>query len=369
MTRRRFAGALGAGVVSASAASKAPEFPPYPLYTAKGSHRELGRQHGEQASRQIHKHLEVIASSFKGDRAEVRRRAARFQPLFDGYCPHLVEEIRGLAEGARISFEDALAVNIRGELGRAQAEGCTAYAIGPKATGGRGVIAGQNADVAASTMDYAYVLHLQPVNKPQALFWSFGGMIGYHGMNSAGVGEFANALGGGPAGKFAMPHYPVKRLMLECRSLDEVLKVLERVPLASNGNYVLCDGSGKVLDVEATSDGPNVIRDEGAGYLAHSNHFLCPRYATKENYKQGWGDSFNRLDRMNAMIRERYGKVTVEDVKKFLRDHSGDPAAICRHGAKDSVTAASLIAETANRCLHVATGNPCANRHVTHTMA
>ena len=49
----------------------------------------------------------------------------------------------------------------------------------------------------------AYVLHLQPRNKPEVLIWTFGGMIGYHGMNSVGIAHFANALGGGPAGKFA----------------------------------------------------------------------------------------------------------------------------------------------------------------------
>ena len=53
----------------------------------------------------------------------------------------------------------------------------------------------------------AYVLHLQPMGKPEVLIWTFGGMLGYHGMNSAGVAHFANALGGGPQGQFAMPHY------------------------------------------------------------------------------------------------------------------------------------------------------------------
>lgn len=34
----------------------------YPLVRAAGSHRELGRQHGEQAADKIHAHLEKIAA-------------------------------------------------------------------------------------------------------------------------------------------------------------------------------------------------------------------------------------------------------------------------------------------------------------------
>ena len=77
---------------------------------------------------------------------------------------------------------------------------------------------------------FAYVLHLKPAGKPEVMMWTYGGMIGYHGINSAGIGEFANALGGGPPGRFAMPHYPVKRLMLECKSLAEVVDLLEEGP-------------------------------------------------------------------------------------------------------------------------------------------
>ena len=28
-----------------------------------------------------------------------------------------------------------------------------------------------------------YVLHLKPIDKPEVLIWTFGGMIGYHGIN------------------------------------------------------------------------------------------------------------------------------------------------------------------------------------------
>lgn len=362
LSRRRLLGAAAAGF-----ARPAPLPAEYPIYRAAGSHRELGRQHGQQAAARIRAHVDYLCLTQKLSRETLRRKALRFQPLLEAHCPHLLEEMRGLAEGAGIEFAEALAVNIRGELGQAKDGGCTTYVIGGRGTAAGEILAGQNSDMNAENIRLGYVLHLKPDGKPEVMMWTFGGMIGYHGMNSAGVAHFANALGGGPGGRFGMPHYPVKRMMLECARLEEVVELLERIPLASNGNYVLCDGAGAILDAEATTAGPELLRDQGAGFLAHTNHFLAPRYATPENHKQGWKDSFQRLERMNGLIRGRFGRLTVEDLRSFLSDHSGWPTSICRHDG-DSRTVAAIVAEPARKRMHVAAGNPCQRRFVTYSL-
>jgi hypothetical protein len=53
---------------------------------------------------------------------QLRRRVAQFQPMFERYCPHLLEEMRGLAEGAGVTFEEAMLCSIRGKLSSARAE-------------------------------------------------------------------------------------------------------------------------------------------------------------------------------------------------------------------------------------------------------
>ncbi|MEP6538879.1 MAG: C45 family peptidase [Bryobacteraceae bacterium] len=366
LTRRAFAGSLTATVL-AGAPARTGEPSEYPLFRARGTHRELGRQHGEQAASRIKQHLDLICAGGKISREQLSRRALKFQPMFERICPHLLEEMRGLSEGARVTVPEAMACNIRGEIGNVREDGCTAYAIGRNGTASRELLAGQNSDMTNEILPLAYVLRLQPKDKPEVLIWTFGGMLGYHGMNSAGVANFANALGGGPPGRFAMPHYPVKRMMLECTSLEQVVKLLRTVPLASNGNYVLCDGQGNILDVEATTSGVEIIRDNGAGFLSHTNHFLCSRYARKENFDQSWPDSFPRIDKMNQLIRRQYGSLSVDDIKRFLRDHTGRPTSICRHDG-ESRTVASLISEPGRRRMHVAAGNPCQTQYITYSM-
>ena len=425
----------------------------YPLFHADGSPRELGRAHGEQAADRIAAFLDNLSSTLRSGatgslsaraestlagkppvaphsgkppvaaRESLRSRALRFRPLFAQHCPHLLEEINGLAEGAKIDPADALAVQLRGELAQLRNEdqlrdeACTTFVIGPRGTADGRVLIGQTSDTPPEFEDFGYVLHLVPDGRPELLMWTFGGMIGYHGVNRHGVAHFANALGGGPAWKFALSHYPLKRMMLEQKSVGDVMALMRRVPVCSNGNYVLCDGAGHIVDVELTSGGPEAIDDAGAGFIAHSNHFLCAPHACRENFEQGLADSFPRLERMRSLIREKFGSITVDDMKAFLSDHAGHPSSICRHPQTQTgmsvlrnegchariaqqggnvivtpndhhavaeprachpaaspmlgpsgKTVAALIAEPARGVLHVAQGNPCENSFVEYSL-
>ncbi|MCH7990114.1 MAG: hypothetical protein IID46_13320 [Planctomycetes bacterium] len=349
----------------------------YPLIIAIGSHYEMGRQHGEQAAEIIHAFLDYLAGSLSLSREELRAKALRFQPLFEQTCPHLWDEIQGLAEGAGLETADALAVQLRGELGQLPDSACTSYVISGRGTADGNPLIGQTSDTPTEIVEFGYVLHLQPDDKPELLMWTFGGMIGYHGLNRNGVAHFANALGGGPEWKFALSHYPLKRMILEQRTVGEVVQLMQEIPVCSNGNYVLCDTEGRILDVELTTEGPQILEDEGAGFLAHANHYLCTAYACQNNYDQSLPDSFNRQERINQLIREKFGSITIDDVKTFLSDHENHPVSICRHphdGYGDDVlpstghTVAALIAEPARGRLHVSRGNPCENPFVEYAM-
>lgn len=349
----------------------------FPCYRAEGTHRQLGRAHGEQAREQIQAHVQYLCETTQLPVASLRDRAMIFNKLFEQHCPHLIEEIAGLAEGAGVSYAEALATNIRSALGNVPDGGCTAFVVSRQGTKSKEILIGQNSDQLPVGMGLGYVLYLKPRDKPEILMWTFGGMIGYHGVNSLGIGHFANNLGGGPTSRFGMPHYPAKRLMHECSSLPELKRMMERIPFCTNGNYVLCDGQGEILDIEATPEGLHLIRDDGAGFICHSNHFLCPLHATQENFNVSAKDSFTRLSRINELIRARYGQLTVDDFKTVLRDRQGDPNGICRVPQSENpqadwltagMTVASIIAEPAKRRLHIACGNRAETPFVAYSM-
>ncbi|MBC7816834.1 MAG: hypothetical protein IAG10_08105 [Planctomycetaceae bacterium] len=348
----------------------------YPFFEAHGEPRELGQQHGEQAAEQIRGYLDFLAESLRLSREQLRQRAMRFHPLFEKFCPDLLVEAAGLAEGAKLNLADALVAQLRGELAQVSDGACTTFAIGPRGTKSNSTFVGQTSDNPPELESFGYVLKLWPTNKPAVLMWTFGGMLGYHGINEHGVSHFANALGGGPAWKFALSHYPLKRLILEQRSLRDVLRLMRELPVCSNGNYMLADGSGAILDVELTSDGP-FVPDLQDRFLVHSNHYLCSEHACDANFRLSLSDSFPRLDRMRTLIDGKFGSIGLEDVQRFLADHDGHPVSICRHShagpegpmlGPSGKTVAALIAEPEQRRLHVSLGNPCENPFVTYSL-
>src|SRR5437867_557420 len=108
---------------------------PFPYIEASGSPWEMGRQHGRQAAERAAALVEflITAAGQPGpgqpdgrSREEVLAATKRFLPLFEEYCPAVLEEVRGLAEGAELRFEEALLLQIRGEVSPLlREEGCT----------------------------------------------------------------------------------------------------------------------------------------------------------------------------------------------------------------------------------------------------
>jgi isopenicillin-N N-acyltransferase-like protein len=376
-------GPTGGATVRASA---------FPFVELRGGPRERGRQFGEACREQVRAYPQALSKVLKGEAqlravgvtggaggggpsvGELEARALTFLPSFEAFAPHLVEEIRGVAEGAGVSFATALLVNVRAEVAGVRAaapqrpDGCTSFAAGRGATAGGAVFLGQNQDQDPEMEAFGVVVRVRPDEGPPAVMATFGGLVGYPGVNGAGVAFFQNALANG-VWRHGLPHYPLKRVLLEQATVEDCLGVFDRAPLASCGNYVLGDGRGRLLDVEATPEGYDVLEPEG-DVVVHSNHFRGERFSPGERLLGSLPDSAPRLERMRALLGAQHGRITLETVQQALRDHAGGSGAICRHDPERPMkTIASIVAEPDARRLHVARGNPCENDYVTYSVA
>src|SRR5262249_12760426 len=97
------------------------------------------------------------------------------------------------------------------------------------------------------------------------------------------------------------------------------------------------------------------------------------RLAEDERLLHRLHDSAPRCDRMEALVRERHGALTVADLKGFFADHAGCPTSLCRHseppGGRRMKTIYSVIGEPDRGRLHVSVGNPCQSAYFTYRLA
>jgi len=329
----------------------------FPLIEVSGSSYEMGYQHGSQAASLIQRYLLLIEQLTGKSRDVLCRNALNFLPFIQRLSSAYVEEIRGLAHGADISFEEALLCQARAEAGRVPDSGCTAFVVTGEATASGHPLAGQNQDLEPEYADVALLLRVRPNDgRPGALIFTFAGQLGYAGMNQYGVAHFANALYDF-RWQPGLPHYPLKRVLLEQRNVEACLDVLAHHRTCSAANVVLCDAVVGKASVEVRPEGIATFRDDDPDWQVHANHYLTPDFACHET--NSLADSCPRLDRMRTLLRERWGDISVDGMKEILADHQGHPAAVCRHGAVGMHSISGYIAEPTERLLHVRRGHGC----------
>lgn len=361
---------------------------PFPLIEVSGSAYERGFQHGRAGGDLIWRYVSLLRQS-RMDAAQARgmdpgstelnddelaRRALLFLPWFEKFAPEQVEEIRGIAAGADLPFGLALLANVRGEVFRVASSsvGCTAVALGRQATADGEILLGQNQDQGPAMQDLVVILRVIPERGPRILMATFGGLIGYGGINSAGMGHMMNALANS-TWRMGLPHYPVKRALLEQTDLAGCQGVYARARVCSSANQVLVDRD-RVADIELVPEGPEFLAPHtwAGDYVVHTNHFLSERLVADEQYRPRLPDTTPRYCRMEALIRERYGRLTLSDLKAFFADHAGFPRSICRHAETGTEHAMksiySVIGEPDRGRLHVSVGNPCESEYFTYEL-
>lgn len=328
----------------------------FPLIDVSGSAYELGYGHGAQAAPLVRRYLVWIEKLTGRTRDVLCRNAMAYLSPMRLFSARLIDEVQGLADGAGISFEEALLCQCRADAAEDVAA-CTAFALTGSATADGHALAGQNQDLEPEFADVGIVLRVRPNDgRPRALMFTFAGQLGYSGLNEHGVAHFTNGLYNFRP-RLATPRYPLKRVLLEQRSVDDCVTLLRRTRTSSAANLVLCDGADRIADVEIRPEAVAVFAGEEPDARLHANHYLTPEFAAHENGR--YPDSPARLARLRELIHGQWGRLSVDALKDILADHAGDPAAICRHGASAIWSISGYIAEPARHVLHVRRGLGC----------
>ncbi|RST19077.1 peptidase C45 [Streptomyces sp. WAC05374] len=195
--------------------------------------------------------------------------------------PALAEEVAGLAAGAGITEEEAWLLQVRREIMGYRkvptAGDCTTWAVAGSDPAGPALA--QTVDLNGDLDEVISVLEVSRADVPRrSLVLSFGGLLGYLGINSDGLAVGLNLVLGGDWKPGVPPYLAIRHLLDTAGSVEEALKVLAGLPLASSRSLTLCDRERAVW-LEVLGD---ELRVHEARRTVHTNHFLHPDFVAAD---------------------------------------------------------------------------------------
>jgi isopenicillin-N N-acyltransferase-like protein len=340
-----------------------------------GSPREMGRAIGEAAGEEIRGFCEValalVNKTVRVSKAATSRIAGASLEHAERYAPDMVEELRGMAEAARVSLEDIMLLQVRNQLQPDMDAGCTSLALAADGRGRSSGLVAQNWDNDPDLQPFTIVLTRKPAGKPAVMTITQAGLIAYIGFNAASIGVCLNTLPA-PARPVGVPHYFTVRGIYEADSLEGAVHAVRRAQRAIPANIMLTTPQGPA-DLEVTLDDVRVLRGDPAGRVTHTNHCRHPELVAVNEQFPELIQSHDRQRRIDALLGEVQQGRQVEELKQVLRDHDGHPRSICRHANDDLrtgfwQTVFSVIIEPAGGRMHISRGNPCEQPYETYSL-
>jgi hypothetical protein len=294
-----------------------------PIVSCAGSPRRRGQAHGEQLRDQITAVVERWQASLE-ERHGIPAAAylsefvanSAFLPAIERHTPDLLEEVRGIAEGASQPFETMLAYNFMDEEWQYASErvtelpGCTVACLVPAA--GAPVIA-QTMDIPSVHDGSQAVIHHKPENGVESVVFTGAGMLALNGANAAGIGVVVNNLSMLPWSRNGLPVMFVIRGILDRTTLDEAITFVESVPHAVGQHYAVGSPEG-IAGLEGAANGVVRAGTPGGTYV-HANHPIANNAVVGDPSRQyARSRTFERHARAAELIDRAHDQSGIEAV-------------------------------------------------------
>lgn len=349
------------------------------IVEVSGNPYEMGFQYGK-ACPEIGKMLDITCQTM-GGRDAANALAEKYVPMYlpptEAYAPEIVDEMKGIAAGAKVDFQDIFLLNITYEISATLTMGCTSFAAGGEATGNGKVLAGQNFDFLMMLEEVMILLKMQPSHGPDIMAITTAGCLGLVGLNSAGISLNLNmirnrdslTLSGG------VPSHVILRKVLSGENIGEAIGIIASAERRSAKNYLLASAQGDIVDVEVTMNDLDAHYPE-RDIFTHANHFETARFKSADIASAIFPDSYIRSHRLARLMEENRGNLSVPIMERLLQDHNNHPNSICRHPdpkaaipiARMMKTLLSIISCPGEQKVYIALGNPCDNEYMEYQL-
>ena len=337
-----------------------------------GSPRARGRQYGEGLRNIIRQrdaawkaHIGISTGHEPDHFIAHHLESTHYVAAVMRWVPELLDEVRGIAEGANLPFSDIFAFQLMDEeWWFSQGLGGHHHCSGLGFSAAGRAVAGQTMDLPGWMDGFQTLLTVEdPASDLTAHVLTAAGMVGLCGMNSAGLAVDVNTLAQLPTSTIGLPVAFVSRGLLARRDVASASQFLNQITHASGQNYILTDISG-LANFEASAAGVVPWRPWPESHLVwHTNHPLCAQGGSDQGLAATGGDA-NSIARLGALDRRlAHGtfQASLEAMKEALASRDDPYAPIAREhvpGRHDlGFTFATVIWEIAPElCAHVAPG-------------
>lgn len=325
----------------------------------KGNNYQFGKKIGERQKNSIRFIINRIV--IKDEVSKLSREAlSRHENIF----PEYINELKGIADGARVSFKKLFTFNCFEDLCgfKNKPERCTTifYKDGEKA------FIGHNEDEFAINYGRLILIKMSfPYKKISFMTLNYPGFLcgDTISLNSHGMIHIIDTQYPREKYKKGFARSFIGRALLESRSVNQSQKILSTVPNFDGlGVMIFSKKEKKCIFIETLNRRKTTIKLNDKRFYAHSTRYLSLKF---KNIAQDPDPLAKFRTRKAKELSNDLSTPSFKNIKKILSYHLNNSFEICRHPIKNnpesSATLASVIINLKNLDFFVANGNPCIN--------
>lgn len=343
-----------------------------PLITVSGSHREMGRQIGEAARSQVahsienaHQLLHDAYDTLQLDWEGALIQARKYLPFAEERYIQYVDEMRGMAEGANVSFDDITVINAMEAVtsDALHLVKCTSMAVNQDRTSDGTVLVAHNEDWVPEDESDVYIIKARPDHEPPFIAMTYGGLLPNIGFNAHGIAQCCDSVYPTDS-RIGVPRVIVSRAVLAAETPGEAIRRTLISQRAAGYNHLLAHESGEIYSVEVSAR-QFAILYACDGAMVHTNHYVDGQMRKIESEPDeliATRVRYFRADRLLSQTREH----SLKTLQAIQKDHINYPDSICNHATDGNPldrekTVTALTMDLTNRKMCVTWGNPCEN--------
>lgn len=350
-----------------------------PLIEIHGGHLEMGEQLGEACREQTRIGIENARQLLEETKIQLHLtwegaqiQARKYIPFAEERYPQYIEELRGIARGANVEYDDVCVLNAMEAVtsDALHLTKCTSFCVNQERTANDHVMVAHNEDWLPEDEQGGYIVHARPNDEPPFLAMSYGGLLPNIGFNSEGIAQCCDSVYPNDS-RIGIPRVVVSRAVLAAKTLSEAIRCTLVSQRAAGYNHLLAHESGEIYNVEVSAYQFALFYGHD-GYLVHTNHYTDPKMLELECDSDELIGTRIRYHRAERLLRQT-PKHTIKTMQSIQMDHMNYPDSICNHAVEGDPldrenTIMALIMDLNERQMMASWGNPCCNAYHTYTL-